>query len=191
MKPAARLKLFGMHNLLLEADLAVLEEGGIDIGHSQSLKQGSVVDTEVFEIDIRQQAKQMMGVYYLLFCLENSVRRLLVDRLREKHSATWWESQVPSTVQKKVAQRRKQEQDTPFSERSDEPIFYTDFRDLIDIIEGNWAEFSDSFRSVESVKAILGTLNVLRRPIAHNAVLEEDEIQRFKLHIRDWVRIQM
>ncbi len=191
MRAEDKIKLFGMQNLLLESDLLGLEAEGFDIGHAQAIKKEEIIDTEVFEIDIRKQAKQMVGVYYLLFCLENSIRKSVSNRLKEKYGANWWESKVPDTVKKKVISRQKDEKDTPFSERSNEPIYYSDFLDLIDIIEANWLDFSDTFRSMESIKSTLGTLNILRRGIAHNSLLEEDEIQRFKLHIKDWIRIQM
>lgn len=191
MKSENKFKLFGISNLLLETDLLQLEEQGLDIGHAQSIKLDELVDTEVFEMDIRKQAKQMTGVYYLVFCLENSVRKLVSDRLTEKYGATWWGTKVPSSVQKKVLGRKNDEKDTPFSERSNESIYYSDFRDLIDIIESNWSDFSDSFRSIESVKSTLETLNVLRRAVAHNALLDEDEILRLKMHVKDWIRIQM
>ena len=191
MNLSDRIKLFGMKNLLLEADLADLEKKGIEIGHSQTVEQKEIVDTEIFEIDIRKQAKQMVDLYYLLFCLENSIRKLVGERLREKYGSTWWDTRVPEPVRKNVLKKQKNEKDTPFSERSEEPIYYTDFRELVEIIEQNWIDFSDTFRSIESVKSTLTTLNVLRRPIAHNSVLDEDEILRFKLHIKDWIRIQM
>ena len=191
MRSENKIKLFGMQNILLESDLLGLEKKGIDIEHAQAVKKENIIDIEVFEIDIRNQAKQMMEAYYLLFCLENSVRKSVSSRLKEKYGVTWWENKVPDNVKKKVSRRQKDEKNTPFSERSNEPIYYSDFLDLIDIIEENWLDFSDTFRSVESIKSTLGTLNILRRGIAHNAVLEEDEIQRFKLHIKDWIRIQM
>ena len=186
-----RLKLFGVQNLLLESELSDLEKSGLDIRHSQTLKRDEIIDTEVFEIEIRQQAKQMGELYYLYFCLENSIRNTIINRLKEISGENWWEIKVPNNVKRKVEERRTQEKNTPFSERSEEPIYYTDFKDLFDIIEENWDIFSDTYRSVESVKQTLNTLNVLRRPIAHSSILEEDEILRFKLHIKDWVRIQM
>lgn len=191
MKTSSRLKLFGINNLLLETELLEIEDKGIDMGHAQFLKIGEVVDIEAFELDIRKQAKQMTNVYYLVFCLENSIRKLITDRLQEKSGATWWETNVPDSVRKKVAFRQKGEMETAFSERSAEPICYSDFLDLVDIIELNWADFSDSFRSIESVKSTLTTLNMIRRTVAHNSVLDEDEIQRLKLHVKDWIRIQM
>lgn len=186
-----QIKLFGMQNLLLEADLAELEKSGVEIGHSQTIEKKEIVDTEIFEVDIRKQAKQMVDLYYLLFCLENSIRKLIIDRLKEKYSSVWWDIKVPDKVKKNVLRKQNNEKDTPFSERSEEPIYYTDFKDLIEIIEQNWTDFSDTFRSIESVRSTLTTLNVLRRPIAHNSALDKDEILRFKLHIKDWIRIQM
>lgn len=186
-----RIKLFGIQNLILETDLTDLEGRGIEIGHSQTVEKKEIVDTEIFEMDIRKQAKQMIDLYYLLFCLENSIRKLIIDRLKEKYSSAWWDTKVPETVQRNVLRKQKDEKNTPFSERSEEPIYYTDFKDLIEIIEQNWDDFSDTFRSVESVKSTLMVLNVLRRPIAHNSALDVDEILRFKLHIKDWIRIQM
>lgn len=186
-----RLKLFGMQNLLLEDDLLDLEKSGIEIGRSNELKPDSVIDTEVFETEIRQQAVQMSKLYYLYFCLENSIRQTITARLNEKSGANWWEINVPESVTSRVEERRKQEMDTPFSERSEEPIYYTDFKDLIIIIENNWDTFSDTFRSIESLKQTLNALNILRRPVAHSSMLNEDEILRFKLHIKDWIRIQM
>lgn len=191
MKSEDKLKLFGMQNLLLESELLELENEGLDIGHAQGIKSVDIVDTEIFEIDIRKQAKQMTSVYYLLFCLENSVRKSIITTLKDKYTASWWENKVPPEVKKKVKKRQDDEKDTPYSERSQEPIYYSDFLDLIDIIEANWTDFTDTFRSIESVKSTLGTLNILRRAIAHNSLLDEDEIQRFKLHIKDWLRIQM
>jgi len=186
-----RLKLFGAQNLLLESELSDLEKGGLDLKHSQILKQDEIIDTEVFEIEIRQQARQMADLYYLYFCLENSIRNTIINRLKEQSGQNWWDAKVPNDVKEKVKERLQQEKNTPFSERSEEPIYYTDFRDLIDIIENNWDIFSDTYRSIPSVRQTLETLNVLRRPIAHSSILDEDEILRFKLHIKDWVRIQM
>jgi hypothetical protein len=43
MKPSDQLKVFGMQNLLLESDLAKLEESGIDLGHAKTLKRDELV----------------------------------------------------------------------------------------------------------------------------------------------------
>lgn len=186
-----QLKVFGMQNFQVEADLLKLESSGIDIKHSQTIEQKEIVDVELFEEDIRNQARKMSSFYYLYFCIENSVRNLITGRLREKYGGAWWDQKVPSDVRTEVDKLRKDEQNTPNAIRSEEPIYYTNFGDLIKIIESNWSDFADTLRSQKSAVAVLSLLNKMRNPIAHSCELDDDEIQRFQLAIKDWQRIQM
>lgn len=186
-----KLKIFGMQNLILEAELAKIENSGIEIGHTQYVEKNQIVDAELFELEIRKKAKKMSDLYYLYFCLENSIRSLITGVLSEKHGLNWWEVKTPSDVKIAVEELQKKEKDTTMSLRSDNPLDYTNFGDLIKIIDHNWDDFSDTLRSRKSMKDILFRLNLLRNPIAHSAELDDDEIMRFKLHIKDWLRIQM
>jgi hypothetical protein len=93
------LKIFGMQNLMVEADLARLEKDGIDLGRSNPLKKDIVVvDTDLFEFDIISQAKIMADFYILYYSLENTIRRLISGRLQEKYGLNWWEDKVPNGV---------------------------------------------------------------------------------------------
>lgn len=53
------LKLFGMQNLLLESELKKLEESGVQIEHAKTIRRAEIVDVELFEIDIVQEARRM------------------------------------------------------------------------------------------------------------------------------------
>ena len=75
------LKLFSMNNLLLETSLTKLEESGLEIRHIQTLKKDDIVDVELFESDIRNQARKMADFYELYYCIENTIRRLVSERL--------------------------------------------------------------------------------------------------------------
>ena len=184
------LKIFGMQNFMLEADLARLERGGLEIGHSQTLEKDDVVDTELFEADIIAQAEKMADFYILYYSLENGIRRLISGRLQEKYGANWWEDKVPGGVKNGVADKQKKEKDTPMSIRSEEPLSYTNFGELIDIINSNWSDFSDTIRSQRAMQQVLMQFNSIRNVIAHSNELSEDEIIRLKLLIKDWFRIQ-
>jgi len=184
------LKIFGMQNFMLEADLARLERDGLEIGHSQTLEKDDVVDTELFEADIIAQAEKMADFYVLYYSLENSIRRLISGRLQEKYGANWWEDKVPNGVKNGVADKQKKEKDTPMSIRSEEPLSYTNFGELIDIINSNWSDFSDTIRSQRAMQQVLIQFNSIRNVIAHSNELSEDEIIRLKLLIKDWFRIQ-
>jgi hypothetical protein len=173
------LKIFGMQNLLVEADLARLEKEGIDLGRSTSFKKDVVV-----------VAKIMADFYVLYYSLENTIRRLISGRLQEKYGLNWWEDKVPNGVKNGVSEKQKKEKDTPMSIRSDDPLCYTNFGELIDILNANWSDFSDTIRSQRAMQQVLTQFNLIRNVIAHSNDLSEDEIDRLKLLIKDWFRIQ-
>lgn len=185
------LKLFSMKNLMLEADLIKIEKDGIEIGHVQTLKRDDVVDLELFESDIRKQARKMADFYVSYYALENSIRRLIAETLKEKYGANWWQNKIPKDVQEEVLKKQEREKDSVISLRSDDPLSYTNFGELIPIFEANWNDFSAMIRSKKAMKQILSQLNMLRSIIAHSCELNDDEIIRFELLIKDWMRIQM
>ncbi|AJZ63597.1 hypothetical protein OI25_6115 [Paraburkholderia fungorum] len=184
-----RLRLFGMRNLMLEAELEALESSGIAIDHAITIRRDELVDAELFELDIRQAARRMADFYVLYYSLENTIRRLVSGRLSERHGLDWWDAHVPAGVRAAVAEKQRKEKETPMSIRSDDALTYTNFGELIDIINFNWSDFSDTLRSPKAVQQILGQFNLIRNVIAHSAELSEDEILRFQLLIRDWFRI--
>lgn len=174
---------------MLEADLIALEKRGIEIGHARTLKRDSLVDVDLFESDIFQAAKRMADFYVLYFSLENSIRRFIAGRLSEAHGSGWWDLKVPGGVKSSVAEKQKKEKDTPMSIRSDDPLTYTNFGELIDILNANWADFSDTLRSQKAAQQILSQFNLVRNVIAHSVELNEDEILRLQLLLKDWFRI--
>lgn len=186
-----KLKLFSMKNLMLETDLIRLEKDGFEIGHVQTLKRDDVVDLELFESDIRKQARKMADFYVSYYALENSIRRLIAETLKEKYGPNWWQDKIPKEVQEEVLKKQEREKDSVISLRSDDPLSYTNFGELTTIFEANWNDFSAMIRSKKAMKQILSQLNMLRSIIAHSCELNDDEIIRFELLIKDWMRIQM
>ena len=180
-----------MKNLMLETDLIKLEKDGFEIGHVQTLKRDDVVDLELFESDIRKQARKMADFYVSYYALENSIRRLIAETLKEKYGPNWWQDKIPEDVQKEVRDNQEREKDSVISLRSDDPLSYVTFGELIKIFEANWNDFSAMIRSKKAMKQILSQLNMLRSIIAHSCELNDDEIIRFELLIKDWMRIQM
>jgi len=185
-----QLLVFGMRNLFLENALDSLEAQGIDIGHASQRDKEKTVDTELFEHDILVKARRMADFYVLYFALENSVRRLITEVLTEKHGSDWWEKAVPQGVRDEVAKKRKEELDSAMSIRSDDPLAYTNFGELIDIFNANWDQFSDILRSKKAVQETLSQFNRVRNVIAHSCELNDEEVLRVKLLINDWLRIQ-
>jgi hypothetical protein len=184
------IKLFGMQNLLLESELKKLEDSGIQIGHAQTIQKAEIVDVDLFEADIIQEARRMADFYAIYYALENSIRRLVSGRLSEKHGVNWWEEKVPPNIQQVVEKKQKEERDTAMSIRSEDPLAYTNFGELIPIFSSNWVDFSDTLRSEKAMYQILSQFNKIRNTVAHSCELNDDEITRFKLLVKDWFRIQ-
>jgi hypothetical protein len=190
MSTADDLKLFGMYNLMLESELSKLEASGIQIEHAKTISKAEVVDVDLFENDILQEARKMADFYVIYYAVENSIRRLVSERLEDKHGPTWWKSKVPIGVQTEVEKKQKEERDTTMSIRSEDPLTYTNFGELISIFDANWTDFSDTLRSQKAMQQILSQFNKIRNLVAHSCVLNDDEITRFKLLVKDWFRIQ-
>jgi len=60
--------------------------------------------------------------FALYYSLENSIRRLISERLSEKHGANWWNDKVPEGVRKEVEKKQREEKDTTMSIRSEDPL---------------------------------------------------------------------
>ena len=132
-----------------------------------------------FDESVRVEAAQMSAHYRLFYCLERTIRSLVSDSIEQEEGTNWWDSKrVPDELQKEVAGRIKRELDAGMTLRSDEPIDYTTFGELGEIIKVNWDIFGATFSSQRAVERVLSNLNMLRGPIAHFTMLAEDEILR-------------
>src|SRR5215203_29115 len=186
--PSDRVRLFALNNLAIEAAIQRVEgDQDIDLGHRPPI-EGKIDETYYpqFEEKIRREAADMSAHYRVFYCLENSIRSLVIDVLFEQHGEQWWDTIVPESVKAHVATTRKKEKEFGVSVRSQEPIDYTTFGELSEIIKSNWIDFNDIFQDIKALERVTATLNVLRGPIAHCKPLAEDEVVRLHLSIRDW-----
>lgn len=190
MKTTDAIKLFGLNNILIETEVCRIErENNVDFGHHTARK--SKAERRFypqFPERIRSEADQMAQHYALFYCLETSIRELIVDRLSELHGSEWWTQVVPPNVRSNAERNRKNELRAGVTLRSNSMIDYTNFGELGEIIRANFDLFGDMFRDISAVERILGSLNTLRAPIAHCKALAEDEVVRLHLGLRDWFR---
>lgn len=190
MKPSEAVKLFGLNNILIESEVRRIErEKDVDFGHRED---GKSKDERKFYPQfperLRSEADRMSEHYALFYCLETSIREIIVSRLLEQHGENWWQTAVPDTVRGNAEKNRKNEIRAGVTLRSDDLIDYTNFGELGEIIKTNFELFGDMFRDVVAVQRILSSLNTLRAPIAHCKLLAEDEVVRLHLGLRDWFR---
>ena len=190
MRAEEAIKLFGLNNLTIESDIRQIErEYDIDLGHKKDQEQN--IDQTYypqFTERLRTEASRMSTNYAIFYCLENSIREVIVQRLEEEHGTNWWDIAVLEVVRKNAERNRKKELSSGVTPRSVELIDFTTFGELGQIIKANWDIFGDMFCDVQAVEKVLATLNTLRAPIAHCKALAEDEELRLHLSLRDWFR---
>jgi hypothetical protein len=192
MNRSSAVKTFAMTNMLLEADLDKIEEKyQIDLGRQR--RTGTKIEDAYypqFDSDLRAEAKKMARHYEVFYCLEKSIRQLIVDIFEASGDPNWWDNLVPESVKQNVKKSIKREKEAAVTPRSSDPIDYTTFGELSEIIKSNWTLFGGVvFNDIKAVEKVMSNLNSLRNPIAHCSPLAEDEVLRLDLSLRDWFRI--
>jgi Swt1-like HEPN len=185
-----RVRLFALNNLAIEAAVQRVErEKEVNLGHRPQV-EGGLDETYYPQFDekIQREAAEMAAHYRVFYCLENSIRTLITEVLSESYGDEWWDAKVPETVKNHVSGTQKKEAESGIAIRSQEPIDYTTFGELGEIIKSNWQDFIDIFQNIRALEKVIATLNVLRGPIAHCKPLAEDEVVRLHLSVRDWFR---
>lgn len=189
MNENSSLREFLFKGLAIEDALNELEAQGLAVRaptDTQALQR--VVSLEEFPEAIRAAAMKALPAYLAFFCLENSARELISDRMSERHGTDWWAG-VSRSIQEKVEKRQEKEgRDRWHVQRGATPIYYTDFGDLKSIIQSHWSDFEDLFPDVNWVITRFSELEASRNIVAHNNVLDRNEIDRIKIYLVDWLR---
>ncbi|MGQ0551818.1 MAG: Swt1 family HEPN domain-containing protein [Planctomycetota bacterium] len=187
-----RLKLFALSNQLLENDLDRVERDfSLDLqrGHQRTVERD---ETYYPQIDraIRHEAARMARHYEVFYSLEKSIRTLVSETIEAVDGKSWWSgTRVPAKVKQETELRIQREIDSGVTVRSSDPLDYTTFGELGDIMKANWDVFGSIFSSPKALEKVMASLNTLRGPVAHCSPLAEDEIVRLRLSVRDWFRL--
>lgn len=182
------LRQFVFDGILLNDDFKRLRSEGIEVDTGVESKLVERADRADFSPRILASANRMASVYILVFCLENSARELIADRLRERKGADWWLS-VPARIRTKVEELRSKEKTNRYhTERSTDLLGYTFFGNLAQTIIANWDDFSDLFPDQAWVSSRFNDLELSRNIIMHTGILPEFEVDRVESIARDWMR---
>lgn len=187
-----QIKLFAISNQLAENDLdRVEQEFSIDLGrgHDKSIEKDQDYYPQI-DRSVRQEALGMSKHYEIFYSLEKTIRGLITSTLDAAEPGGWWESgRIPPKIKTDAENRMEREVDTGITPRSPEPLDFTNFGELSEIIKANRDVFGSMFPSQKAVERVLANLNTLRGPIAHCSPLAEDEEVRLRLSVRDWFRL--
>ena len=183
---------FGMSGFLICDELRQIEQRfGIELGHVSKAEVGSAVAYyPQFEQSVRLEAAKMSENYEVFYCIEQAIRKLIVETLEDAEGIDWWSStRIAPDIKSDVASLVRKERDNGVTPRSDNMIDYTTFGQLSGIITSNWDLFEPTLKNKRGVDRVMANLNLLRGPIAHCCPMQEDEIDRLRLAVKDWFRM--
>lgn len=186
------IRSFGMSGYIISDDLSQIEERfDVELKHlPRTANQAPVEYYPQFQQAIRSEAAAMSRYYEVFYCLENSIRQLIIETMEEADGSNWWiNGKVPPNIVKEVEDRLQREIDSGVTIRSEREIDYTTFGELSVIITSNWELFSPILSSKRAVEKVMSSLNLLRGPIAHCCPVSDDEILRLRLAVKDWFRM--
>lgn len=186
------LRSFGMSGYLVSEDLKAVEnQYDLLLGHINKTTESPEKNYyPQFEESVRIEASLMAIHYEAFYCLEKSIRKLIIETLAEAEPGNWWKSgRIPQDILSATESLITKEIDSGITRRSDDPIDYTTFGQLAVIINTNWDLFGAIFTSRRAVERVMSSLNMLRGPIAHCSPMTEDEVDRLALTVKDWFRI--
>jgi hypothetical protein len=186
----SKIKLFTLANALTETSLDKIEaQHNLDLGRKELVEVKRKDYYLQFSADFRKEAKEMAEHYEVFYCLERSIRALVVQLMKEEYGDNWWDLKVAQAIKTNVENNMAREAESGFTQRSELKIDYTTFGELSQIVSGNWDAFDDLFKNPRAFQKIMTSLNLLRGPIAHCCALAEDEIVRLEITVKDWFRI--
>lgn len=128
--------------------------------------------------------------YEVFYCLEQAIRKLISETLEDAEGTDWWNSaRIAPDIKEYVANLVKKERENGVTPRSDNMIDYTTFGQLSGIITSNWNLFEPTLKNKRGIERVMASLNLLRGTIAHCCPMQEDEIDRLRLAVKDWFRM--
>lgn len=139
---------------------------------------------------IRKNAEFFSKLYFLLYHLENSIRKFLQQRLLSIIGNNW-ESEIVAYVDLKKAQAIKAEVNLSemLSERGDSILYYCMWEDYTKIIRYKPEVFARP-KEADEVLAHLNSLSKIRNAIAHNTSTIPKEYQdELTLFLKKYIKI--
>ena len=183
------MRQFVFNAMLAENSLHQLHEQGIAVRGGSALPPLVNVEDFAFNAQVVYDARKMASVFTAFFCLENSARALIAERLAARKGVGWWDTAVPGKIKAAVVKLKEKEAVNKYhAVRSAALIGYTLFGNLAQIIIANWDEFSDIFPDQAWITSRFNDLEMSRNIIMHTGTLPQLEVERIESILRDWTR---
>jgi len=144
------------------------------------------------EIDPKyvEQSKTMITVFATITAFENATREFVFSVLVEHYKTEWWIKGVQNNIRTRAESRKEAESKIKWHvSRGDAMMSYLDFGDLAKIMlsSENWSLFQPYVDSQDWLRALFDDIEKSRNVIMHSGVLDEYDVARVGLNIRDWL----
>lgn len=166
------------------------KSGTISKHHSNISDEQLITSLSLDTLDdgLVEKAKQMAIVYTAIAAFENTVREFIAKKLIETKGESWWETCVSAKIRDRAESRKREEEKIKWhTPRGINLINYTEFGDLISIMNQNIELFEAHIASIDWARNIIMTLERSRNVIMHSGDLGMRDIERIGTHIRDWI----
>lgn len=157
---------------------------------SEALAQDYIecLSLDLLDDECVNSAKVMATVYTAIAAFENMVRQFVVKILIEHKGENWWIDGVSENIRKKAESRKNEEEKIKWhTPRGDSFINYTEFGDLVSIMQKNYDLFEVHINSIDWARQIIQPLERSRNVIMHSGELGRKDIERIGTNIRDWI----
>ena len=151
----------------------------VDFGHRKDREQGTDQTYYPQFIErLRREADRMSRSYQIFYCLENSIREMIVQRLEEQYGTDWWNAAVPEAVRRNA--------EANLERKSSRQVLHPDQ----ELIDGEPKLLKTMGTFLVKCSATSEPLNEFWRYAlrSHCKALAEDEELRLHLGLRDWFR---
>lgn len=153
---------------------------------SQQISRTLSID--LMDEDLAYSARQMSIVYTAVATFENSVRELVSGILAENIGENWW-NKVTKGIRERAEKRMIDEKKTKWhTQRGMDPINYTTLGNLLAMMRHNWTFFEPYIGDVDWASTIFDAIERSRNVIMHSGTLDEEDIERLGIYIRDWIK---
>ncbi|SFP04705.1 Swt1 family HEPN domain-containing protein [Ectopseudomonas toyotomiensis] len=149
----------------------------------------ATLSLDLLPSDLVANARSMAVIYTAVAAFENAVRELISGVLLENYGEGWWEQCVSQNVRGRAEKRAEEERKIKWhTQRGVNPINYTTMADLVNVMRNNWDHFEPHVRSIDWVASVFDAVERSRNVIMHSGILEQGDIERLGVFLRDWVK---
>jgi len=185
------LRDFLFRGLLFEAEAAVFQDAGIQIGADQTETEERLLAEALspFPVNVRNNALEMARLYAVLFAFESHVREFIRETLSENEGVDWIDKLPNKLKQHADSRQQAAHKDSWLEGEKTDLLGFLDFGHLAQVILNKWEHFESLIPSQHWLKQRMDELEKSRNFIAHNRMLLPSEFQRMYMYIADWNRV--